>query len=74
MKSFALSLFYVCKVKKNQKSAYSWFLRYAWKQNFNSKIDEKVQNVWPNISTDKRARKIIFTITKSALQQENFGG
>ena len=44
------------------------------KTKFISKIDEKVQNVCPNISIDNSARKIKFTIPNSALQQENFGG
>ena len=77
MKSFALSLLYAYKVKKSfkvKKSAYSWSLRYAWKRNFMSKIDPKLQNVCPNFFIESRARKIIFTIPKSGLQQENFGG
>ena len=35
------------------------------------KIDQKSQNICLNIFSESRTRKIIFTIPKSALQQEN---
>ena len=64
MKSFAFSLFDVCKDTKkisSQKSALSWFLRFAWKRNFMYNSSKKLclfHLNWCSKNLDKMALKL----------------